>query len=237
MVEERPARDRHRDLVEIAGADFALVAGGGEAVRLGSEFRLLHLGIGAHAAIAIPAGQLEHRQVERVETRQRDELELVAHRSELALELLDRVRIEILAPVERGRAVIGQQLAGILRVDRLGEAARLVEIRPRRLPPQDVRRLGEGEAARDAVIDAGAFLEAVETLRRAAVGLDEGAVALIDIGGDQPGRFRIGAAHDHGGHAHHVGGEARSIQIALMRSGWGMRTLPPRCPHFFSEAS
>jgi hypothetical protein len=59
--------------------------------------------------------------VQRVEAGQRDELELVAHRAQLALELGDRRVVEVLLPVERRRAVVGEQLAGELGVDALGE--------------------------------------------------------------------------------------------------------------------
>src|SRR5262245_10052183 len=41
-----PARDRLGDLVEIAGADLALVLGGRVAVLLGAELGLLQLGVG-----------------------------------------------------------------------------------------------------------------------------------------------------------------------------------------------
>ena len=73
--------------------------------------------------VAVAARQLEHAVVQRVEAGQRDELELVAHRAELALELGDRRVVEVLLPVERRRAVVGEQLARELRVDRLRRTA------------------------------------------------------------------------------------------------------------------
>src|SRR5690242_13052652 len=53
--------------IEIAGADFALVARRGVARRFAREFGLLQLGIGGHAAILVAAGKLEHAVVEAVE--------------------------------------------------------------------------------------------------------------------------------------------------------------------------
>src|ERR1700760_31767 len=55
----RAAADDLRDLVEVAGADFALVAGRGVAVRLAGELALLEVGVGGHAAAAVLVGELE----------------------------------------------------------------------------------------------------------------------------------------------------------------------------------
>src|SRR5690606_35001430 len=75
--------------VEIAGADFALVLGGGVAVLLGGELRLLQLHVGGHLPCLVAARQFEHGVVERVEAGQGDELEPVAHGRELPLEAGD----------------------------------------------------------------------------------------------------------------------------------------------------
>jgi hypothetical protein len=64
--------------------------------------------------------------------------------------------------------------------------------------------------------EAGAWLQAIEALRCALAG-QELAVALVDVGRDEPGAFRIGARHDNGRHAADVGREPRRIQIALVR--------------------
>src|SRR5438270_693921 len=69
-------------------------------VALGLELALLQLGVRRHTAVAIFARQLEHRRVERVETGERDELELVAHRREARLEFRDGLRAQLLLPVE-----------------------------------------------------------------------------------------------------------------------------------------
>jgi len=56
-----------------------------------------------------------------VETGQGDELELVAQLGQLGLERRDGGVVEVLLPVEARRAVVGEQLAGELRMDSLGE--------------------------------------------------------------------------------------------------------------------
>src|SRR5471032_1358172 len=83
----RPASLYHLGhIVEIAGADLALVLDRGEAFLCGREFLLLQLDEGGHVVARIAVGKLEHGVVERMKTRQGDELELVAHGAELTLE-------------------------------------------------------------------------------------------------------------------------------------------------------
>src|ERR1039458_10243347 len=81
----------------------------------------------------------EHGEVESVEPCQRDELELVAHAGELVLEAGDGRVVQILLPVERGRAVIGQQLAGIDLVHACGEFACFLEIGLGGFAPENIR--------------------------------------------------------------------------------------------------
>src|SRR5260370_4281021 len=158
------AGDREIARVEVAGADLALVLDRGVAVPLGRELGLLQLAISSHAALAEGAGEVEARIIEAVEARQRDELVFVAHGRDRSLEGLDLLRLKIGAPVEAGRAVVGEELTRIARVDRLGEAPRVREVRARSLPPEHVRVGGIGEATRDAIVDADAALDAVEAL-------------------------------------------------------------------------
>ena len=84
-----------------------------------------------------------------MEARQGNELELVSHAGQFGLEDGDRLVVELLLPVERGRAVIGQHLAGELGVDAFGEFASFFQIWLRRLAPEhfDIGRIGQ--AARD----------------------------------------------------------------------------------------
>src|SRR5207302_580947 len=57
------AADGLVDLVEVAGADLALVARRGVAVLLEAELALLQLDVGGHAAAGVAVRQLEHRLV------------------------------------------------------------------------------------------------------------------------------------------------------------------------------
>jgi predicted transcriptional regulator len=66
------SRDRRRNSIEITDADFAFMPGRGVALRLRCELRLSQFGIGGYAAaLAIIAGELEHRQIEAVKPGQR----------------------------------------------------------------------------------------------------------------------------------------------------------------------
>ncbi len=107
----------------------------------------------------------------------------------------------------------------MLFVHGLGEAPGVVQIGVGGLPPQDIGVFGVGQAARDAVIQPRAFLQAEEALGRAVVAVDEGAIALVHVRGDQLGAFGVGTGHDQGRGAHDVGGQARGDQVALMRLG------------------
>src|ERR1700735_3542830 len=104
--------DGGRDPVEVTGTDLALVLGRGVTALLGRELALLQLDVCAHLVTCIAVGQIEHRVVQRVEAGQRDELELEAHRAELLLEPCDRRVVQVLAPVERRGAVVGEALVG-----------------------------------------------------------------------------------------------------------------------------
>ena len=120
---------------------------------------------------------------------------------------------EFLAPIERGRTVIGQELVREVMPDRLGEAPRVAEIGLRGFPPHQVGIFGEGDAARDGVVLAGIGLDAEEAFRRALAG-EELAVARIDIGGEQLRRIRVGARQQHGRHALDIGCQPRGVERA-----------------------
>src|SRR6185437_14738053 len=128
-----PAADRAGDGVEVAGADLALVARRRVAELLQLELALLELDVRRHPLTSVAVRELEQRRIERVEAGQRDELEPVPELPEVVLEPCDRGVVERPLPVEGGRAVVGEQLAGEALVDRLRELARLAEVRRRRL--------------------------------------------------------------------------------------------------------
>src|SRR5687767_12588467 len=97
-----------------------------------------------------------------------DELELVAHGAELALELADGRVVQVALPVERRRAVIGEHLVWVLVADAFGELPREGKIRGSGLAPHHVGVLRIGEAARERLVETLARL--VEALARALAG-------------------------------------------------------------------
>src|SRR5687767_13905928 len=120
--------DHLRHVVEIAGADFPLVLDRGEAALGRGELLLLQLDEGGHVVARVAVGEVEHAVVQRMEAGERDELELVSHGAQLALEPGDGRAVEVLLPVERRRAVVGEHLAGVHLLHAFGEAAREVEV-------------------------------------------------------------------------------------------------------------
>ena len=145
-----------------------------------------------------------------------DELEAVAERREVALERRDLGVAQVLAPVERRRAVVGEELAGELLVDRGGELLGLRHVGRRRLAPDQVGVGGVGEAARDRGVDAVA--DAEEALRRALAGA-ELAVDLVDVARQERGRERVGARDDQRRHVGDVGREPRRDERADVLGG------------------
>ena len=113
------------------------------------KLALLQLRVGEHAVRCIRLRQLEHGEVQRVEAGQRDELEHVAHIGKAALERCDVLVAQLGFPVEGRRAVVGQQLARELRVDRLGKLFRFGEVWLRRLAPDQVAMRRIRQAAGD----------------------------------------------------------------------------------------
>ena len=140
-----------------------------------------------------------------MEAGQRDELELEAHGAEFLLELRNGRVVEVLAPVERRRAVVGQHLVRELALDALGELLGQLQVRGAGLHPDQigVRRVGLG--AGDARLET--VLHPVEALGGALAG-DERLVTLVDVGGDERGGLGVGAGDDHGRDVGDVGREA-----------------------------
>src|SRR5690606_28149299 len=120
--------------------------------------------------------------VECVEARERNELELVPHRSELALELRDRVIVEVTLPVERRRAVVGEALARELAVDRFRELTSELEVGFAGLNPQQIGVRCECETASDGC--RWSRVRAIEPFR-GAVSREERLVAVVDVTRDE----------------------------------------------------
>ncbi len=100
-------------------------------------------------------------------------------------------------------------------MDRIGKSLGLGEVGLARLPPQEIRVRGVGEAAGDRVFDAEAGADPEEPFRRA-LAAEERAVALVDIAGQQLRRLRVGAAQQYGRHTLDIGREARGVERADM---------------------
>src|SRR6185503_4159463 len=101
-------------------------------------FLFLETRVSSHAFPGKAVRQLKHAVVQRVETRQRYELELVTHSCQFALELRDGGIIQLALPVERRRAVISQHLPGELGADAFGKDPRLFQIGLSSLAPEHV---------------------------------------------------------------------------------------------------
>ena len=83
-----------------------LVLGGGVTASLGRKLLLLQLGVGGHAALLVPAGQLKHAKVEGVEACQGHKLVLVAQLAQLLHIKAELVMIFISSP---GLWLLGQE--------------------------------------------------------------------------------------------------------------------------------
>src|SRR5713226_1716941 len=108
------------NFVEVPGADKALVRDGAVAEFLRGEFFLLKFRVRRHACLRVAAREMEHGHVERMEPRQRDELELVPHFAQYLLEAGDSDVVELFLPVKRGRTVVSQEFAREFSVNRVG---------------------------------------------------------------------------------------------------------------------
>src|SRR5579863_2517471 len=130
--------DHLSHLVKVACADLALVPGSRVAILLERKFGLLQFGVSSHAMLIIAQCQFEHAVIERVEPCQRDELEFITHLCQFVLEAGNGFMVKFLAPVERGRAVIGKHFARKLLVNLVRKTLRLFEIGFSSLAPDQV---------------------------------------------------------------------------------------------------
>ena len=138
----------------------------------------------------------------------RDELESVTHRRECLLELSDR-RIVQVSPVEFRRATVGEQLAGVLRVDDVRERAGLGEVRRRGLQPQQVGVGRVGERARDPRVHAG--LHEVEPFRGPLAG-QELMVPVVGVGRQHGRLVRVRPRYHQAGDVGHIGREPGRVE-------------------------
>src|SRR5277367_7146566 len=135
---------------------------------LACEFLFLQAAVGGHAVLPVIARQLKHGKIQRVESRERDELEFVTHSAEFTLEFRDGGVIEILAPVEGRRAIVSQHFVRIPGMYRFGELARFAEMRPGGFAPHQIGIRRVREASGDCGAQTAANLE--ESFRSALAG-------------------------------------------------------------------
>src|SRR5471032_2376673 len=206
----RAALNHGGHVVEVAGAHFLLVSY--EGVTLGgvSEFLLLQLHIGGHVVAGVVVRQVEHAVPHVVDAGQGNELVLVAHGGQFALELGDGRVVQVLLPVEGRRAVVGQQLVRVFLLDGLGEAAGFVQVRLGGFTPDQVGVRRVGQAAGDGLVEAGA--DFVEAFLGTLAG-HERLVVRIAVRGQQVGGVGVSTGQDDGRRTGHVGGQAGSGQL------------------------
>src|SRR5467141_3875129 len=151
-----PARNNLSNLVEIPGADEALVRDGAVAKFLGCELFLLEFRVGGHASLRVAARKMEHRHVQRVKTGERHKLKLVAHLPEFLLEVGDGDIVEFFLPIERRRTVVGQQFPREFRMNSLGKLLCFRKIGRRSFAPNYVRVRSVSQAAGNRRVNAAA---------------------------------------------------------------------------------
>ena len=115
-----------------------------------------------------------------MEPGQSDELELVSHRAELALEPRDRGVIKFLLPVERRRAIVSKEFVRMVLVDTFGKPLSLRQVRLAGFTPEQIHKGGVGNCTGDCLIDSGTH--PIESLRGSFAG-DERLVPLVNVTG------------------------------------------------------
>ena len=189
----------------------------GEATVGCCKLGLLQLDERGHLIACVAMRQVEHRVVQCVETSQCDELELVTHSAQLFLELGDGGIVQILLPVERWRAVVGQQLAWELGMNRFSEFLGERQIRFTSLAPHQIRVRRVGQATRDGLINT--WLGLVEAFNGALTSAER-LVVIVNIRSQQISGFCVGTRDQNGWCAHHVSSQTCGIQLLNRFTGW-----------------
>jgi hypothetical protein len=168
-----------------------------------------------------------------METRQRDELELVAHVAQLFLERRDLLIVEFALPVEGGRAVVRQHLAGIFGVDGFRKFARFVQVGRGGFAPDQIHIRSEFEGACHGVFEP--VVDNPETIG-SAFAAEVFLVHAVNIAADERGAEASVRPMKMVGTP--ITSAARRAEINFCMKSWiGTSTLPPMCPHFFNEDS
>ena len=184
----------------------------GVAVFTRGKLRLLHLlNVVLHAlTLRVGVRQVEHVEPHAVDACQGNELVFVAHVGQLLLETGDGFVIQLFLPVEGRRAVVGQQLARVFRVDGVGKAFCQRQIRRGGFTPDQIRIRRVRQATADRLFNAG--MGTVEAFT-GTLACDELAVVRVAVRGDQVRRVRIGTGNHQRRHAEHVSSQTRRNQL------------------------
>src|ERR1700676_3065279 len=102
----------------------------------------------------VSACQIEHGEIQGMETSQGHKLKLVSHCPKFVLEFRDRAFVQMLSPVKRGRAVVSQYLIGIASQDGFSKLARILKVGSGSLAPQQISIGSVSQCARDGRFDA-----------------------------------------------------------------------------------
>src|SRR5471032_1122750 len=206
----RAALNHGGHVVEVAGAHFLLVSH--EGVTLGgvSEFLLLQLHVGGHVVAGVVVRQVEHAVPHVVNAGQGNELVLVAHGGQFALELGDGRVVQVFLPVEGRRAVVRQQLVRVFLLDRFGEATSFVQVRLGGFAPDQVGVRRVSQAASDSLVETGAYF--VEAFL-GTFASHEWLVVRVAVRSQQVSGVSIGTRQDDGRRAGNVCSQASSGQL------------------------
>ena len=140
-----------------------------------------------------------------MEARQRHKLEFVAHRRKFLLEIRNDSIFQFLFPVERRRAVVGQQFSREPCMDSLGKPSRFLQVRFRGFTPQKIGVGSVSKTASDGSVDSAPELEEAF---HGPLPVQESVVPGVDVACHKPGAVGVGAGYDQGGNAGHVRGQA-----------------------------
>ncbi|MNL00956.1 hypothetical protein D3C87_1214080 [compost metagenome] len=183
-----------------------------EGVTLGgvSEFLLLQLHVGSHVVAGVVVRQVEHAVPHVVNAGQGDELVLVAHGGQFALELGDGRVVQVFLPVEGRRAVVRQQLVRVFLFDRFSEATSFVQVRLGGFAPDQVGVRRVGQAASDGLVQTGAHF--VETFL-GTFASHEWLVVRVAVRSQQVSGVGVGTGQDDGRSTGNVSSQASSGQL------------------------
>ncbi|MCY1409385.1 hypothetical protein D9M71_247340 [compost metagenome] len=157
---------------------------------------------------------------------------LVTHGRQFALELGDGRVVQVLLPVERRRAVVGQDLVRVFLLDRFGEATGFVQVWLGGFAPDQVGVWRVGQAAGDGLVQAGAYF--VEAFL-GALASNERLVVRVAVAGQKVSGVGVGTGQDDGRYAGNVRSQTGSGQLLYGFLGWN-QYLAAHVSAFFNRS-